>query len=464
MIEPPFINIDGYPPIHRIKFMQGSGTKPGRCIVDAGNDEDLKIRNLSRDVVLEVKHQESGFIGKWNNMRVVKAPRARNGHVRVVLEDDRWHLTQHTMHKNYNERDALGNVLTDTKKTIEELLDEISKAADDKIKFSVGKLPKFEPPARWSGKLCSQAFSDLLYYTGCRAVYSPETEEYVVGLPDGELPKTPDQIFQPAPPLQIRDIYFHSYPILHETELEVDAVTIDEDTGEAVNVSSGDVLGGNPLDPMAQMRYRLWKCSDDKKVVTEFRPKAHIYDPKNQYRQRGRIIRDEYPRFPVHQPFVLPGTNIVRSIDDTSGGKVFVTEHPVLTADGNNYATTAKMVTGYFEKDDDDELKRSTIKKSVNPEATSDAHVYINWIKPVDSDQSDVGDSAWDGLFKEVVEAMFSKYLGPPSSVSNPYPMKLDGLPNVGEVEYDFRLADINSRHNFRVAFNFGPGSEGEIR
>ena len=36
--------------------------------------------------------------------------------------------------------------------------------------------------------------------------------------------------------------------------------------------------------------------------------------------------------------------------------------------------------------------------------------------------------------YKEVVEAMFSKYLGPPSSVSNPYPMKLDGLPNVGEV------------------------------
>ena len=243
--------------------------------MDAGNDEDLKIRHLSRDVVLEVKHQESGFIGKWNNMRVVKAPRARNGHIRVVLEDDRWHLRQHTMQKNYNERDALGNVLTDTKKTIEELLDEISKAADDKIKFSVGKLPKFEPPARWAGKLCSQHSQTCCITQGAEQ-FILLRQRYVVGLPDGQLPKTPDQIFQPAPPLQIRDIYFHSYPILHETELEVDAVTIDEDTGAAVNVSSGDVLGGDPLDPMAQMRYRLWKCSDDKKVVTEFRQGSHI--------------------------------------------------------------------------------------------------------------------------------------------------------------------------------------------
>jgi hypothetical protein len=100
----------------------------------------------------------------------------------------------------------------------------------------------------------------------------------------------------------------------------------------------------------------------------------------------------------------------------------------------------------------------------LNAEADSDLHVFVDWVKPVDSDQSDVDPPVWDELFEKVATALFSKYLGPPASVSNPYPMKLDGMSNVGEVEYDFRLSDRRSYHNFRVAFNFAPGSEGEIR
>jgi hypothetical protein len=457
--------------------MQGSGAKPGRCVVDAGNDAALNFQSLTRDTALILRHPESGFAGVWDYMRVVKAPRARNGYARIVLEDSRWHLTQNALSENYNERDSLGNVVDSTKKSIEDLLGVIESATGNKVRFSVGSIPDFEPPAKWAGKSCSEAFESLLKSTGCRCVYSPETQRYVFGMPDGQLPQLPDQIFQPMPPLKIRHVYFHSYPILHESELDVTAVKFGQaacdDTipnaicapteSEFVNLSSGEILGSDPLDEDAQVKYRLWKCGDSSKLVTEFRVKSHLHDPMRQSRQRGRIIRDSFPRFPVHQPFVMPGSSIVDSIDDTSGGRVFVTEHPVLTGDGSNYSTTAKMVTGYYEREGSD-LKRLTIKKTLNAEADSDLHVFVDWVKPVDSDQSDVDPPVWDELFEKVATALFSKYLGPPASVSNPYPMKLDGMSNVGEVEYDFRLSDRRSYHNFRVAFNFAPGSEGEIR
>ena len=464
---PPVVILDNFPPVHRIKFMQGSGARPGRCIVAAGNDGDLRIFMLPRDTRLRIWHQDSGFAGFWMNMRVVKAPRARGCHVRVVLEDSRWHLTQHTMSNNYNERNVAGKIRQDNQKTIEELLTEIANAADNKLVFSVGKVPDFKPPAAWAGKTCAEALDDLLRNTGCRAVYAPETGQYVVGLPDGSIPYVPDQVFQPSPPPSIRNVYFHSHPKIFETELDVTAVAVSTSTGGFIELQSGDspILtddsgGGDP-----QTNFRLWKADDANKVITPFRPVGLLSDPYNPMREKGRISRDSFKRFPYHQPFVRSGETIVDTLQDTNGGVVFVTEHPVLVANGNNYDVEAKLITGYYKKDaEDGKLVRETKMKTIDSSANNDLHIYVDWIRPVQSDQDDAQTSEWDTLFDTVVEALYAKFTGRAATVSNPYPLKLNGVASVGEVEYDFKISETNSRHNFRVAFNFSPGSEGEIR
>jgi len=464
MDTPPVVTLGGYPPIHRIKFMQGSGARPGRCVIDAGNDTSLNIRNLPRDTGLTIDHRSVGFRGLWPYMRVVKCQRARNGHVRVVLEDQRWHLSQYKFSNNYNERDSLGNVMTSSRRSVAQLLQEISNVCQRKIVFSVSQAPSFEPPARWAGKSCSYALADLLKNTGCRCVYNPESQTYMVGLPQGGLPNMRDQVFQPAPPSNIRDVYVHSYPKLYERKTAANAVTLNTSTGSTQNINGTTVLTQDPTQANSQTLYRLWRVNDPTKVFTEFRVKTHLFDPLNPTFERGRVIRDEWDPFPVHQPFVFAGSEIIHSIDDTSGGKVFVTEHPVLSADGSNYSTTAKLLTGYYLKTGDGSLERETVKKTIDSSASSDVHIYVDWIRPIDSDQPDVGTPVWSQLLNQVAEALHRKYKGPAASISNPYPVSFGGHANVGEVEYEFRLSEIRSYHNFRVALNFSPGSEGEIR
>lgn len=462
MAIPPYVFLAGYPPVHRIKFMQGSDAKPGRCVIDAGNDININPTKLPRETSLFIDHRASGFRGQWPNMRVVKCQRARNGHMRVVLEDQRWHLTQYTFPKNYNERDALGKVLTTTRKTVSELLNEISNACGSKIKFTAGRSPSFQPPARWAGKSCMYAFKDLLKNTGCRAVYNPDSATYVVGLPSGGLPQLRDQVFFPVPENKVGQVVIHTHPKLFERRLDVYAAKIDESTGAATNMPQ-EILDDDPRDAYSQTKYRLWKTDDDTKVITEFRPKAHLFDPTRPTLQRGRIERDEWPPFPVHQPFVIAGSEIVDSIEDTSGGRVFVTEHPVLSATGNDFSLTAKMVTGYYSRQNGS-LVRESKAVPIDPSASGQVHIYVDWLKPIDSDQSDVGTPVWGSLLGQVADALHRKYLGPAASVSNPYPISFGGHANIGEVEYDFRISGIRSYHNFRAAINFSPGSEGEIR
>lgn len=463
MPDPPVVTLGGYPPVHRIKFMQGSAAKPGRCVIDAGNDSSFNIRNIPRETYLSIEHRSVGFSGQWPYMRVVKCQRARNGHMRVVLEDQRWHLTQYKFPSNFNERDALGNVMQSTRASFGELLSLISQACQNKIQFTTSQAPGFDPPARWAGMTCMEAFKDLLRNTGCRAVYNPSLGVYAVGLPSGGLPNLRDQVFQPVPSNRIRAVHVHSYPKLYENKLDVYAARVDESTGLASNMTQ-EILDDEPTDPYSQTKYRLWRTDDTNKVITEFRPKSHLFDPTRPTLQRGRIIRDEWEPFPVHQPFVIAGSQIVDCIEDTSGGRVFVTEHPVLSAEGNQYSLQAKMVTGYYQRDGSGGLQRDVVTRNIDGGGSGEVNLYADWIRPIESDQPDVGTPIWPQLHQQVADALHRKYLGPSATISNPYPISFGGHPNVGEVEYDFRLSEIRSHHNFRVAINFSPGSEGEIR
>ena len=461
---PPIVILNGYPPVHRVKLMQGSGARPGRGVLDIGNDEDINPKRLPRETTFTIDHRSVGFQGFWN-VRVVKCQRARNGYMRVVFEDSRWHLHQHTFGKNYNLRDELGNVLSSTRKTVPELLQEISDASDKKVIFQ-GSNGGFYPPARWAGKTCMECLEDLLKNTGMRCVYNPATGTYRVSLQSGGPPNIPQAVFQPAPPSRVKEVVVRSYPTLYETEIEVEAAKVDS-TGQAVAIGNGP-LDDEVTDQDSQVRFRLWKPTGqtgENKLITEFRPKSHMYDPTRQTMQRGRIVRDEWPPFPVHQPFVFQGNEIVDSIEDTSGGIVFVTEHPVLSADGNNYSLEAKMITGYYQIDPQSKKPiRVSEKVTIDNRQNAVVNLYVDWIRPIDSDQPDIGTPVWNNLLKSVAQDLATKYVGPSGTVSSPIPINFSGNAMVGEVEYDYRLAEIRSTHNFRVAWGFTPGSEGEIR
>lgn len=466
MAEPPVVVLNGYPPVHRVRFMQGSGARAGRCVLDIGNDEDINPRTLPRETDFFIDHRSVGFQGFWRSVRVVKCQRARNGYMRVVFEDQRWHLTQHTFGSNYNLRDELGNVLSSTRKSVPELLTEISNACNKKIIFDGSGSPGFDPPARWAGKTCMECLEDLLKNTGMKCVYNPSSGSYRVSLPSGGGPNIGQQVFQPAPPSRVKEVVVHAYPTLFETEIEVEAAKI-ASSGQAVAIGSTP-LDDEVTDQDSQVRFRLWKPtqqSGQNKLITEFRPKSHLYDPVRQTMQRGRIVRDEWPPFPVHQAFVHQGNQVVDSVEDTSGGVVFVTDHPVLSADGNAYSTQAKMITGYYQQDPQSKkLVRVSEKVTIDSRQNAVVNLYVDWLRPIDSDQPDVGFPVWNNLLKAVAQALSKKYLGPSGTVSVPFPINFNGNAMVGEVEYDYRLAEIRSTHNFRVAWGFTPGSEGEIR
>ena len=460
------VEIDNFPPIHRIKFMQGSGSSPGRCVLDCGNDSELGINRLPR--VSKLKIQTDDFQGTWDKMRIVKAPRARNGSVRVVMEDSRWMLEEYKIKQNYNERDSLGAVMTGNEKTVSQLLEIIKEATGGEFNVRAGTVPDFKPPARWADKTCAYAIKDLMKWTGCRLVYIPEEGVYqLTQAGEGGLPDFGNEIFQPAPPSKIKKLKVRSYPTLHERKMSARAVYIDQSTGDPVNVAAGTALPASPTETNGQGRYRLWKVDDDQgKLLVEHRAKSHLCDPERPTMERGRVIRDAWQPFPYHQDFVHPSGEIVDAIETTSGGKVFVTRDPVMSSSGGNISVLADVLTGYYEQEDGGDLVRLESVQEIDSQASEELVVHVDWIRPIDSDQSDVGTPEWEALLESVGEAM-AKKLKPPTSaatVSLPGPIQLGGSGQVGEVEYDIRLAEIRSHFNFRIAVNFEPGSEGEVR
>lgn len=452
--------LSNFPAVHRIKLMQGSSERPGRAVVDCANDDSFTA--LPRTTTLTIEAE--GFTGTWANMRVVKVPRARGGYLRVVLEDSRWVLREKTLDRNYNERDCGGNVLTGQQKTIQELMDII--AAEAGITVVYGTLPTYNPPAYWVGRTCEEALRDLLHDSGCRLVYQPEAGSYRLSLAGtGATPTSDNQVYQPAPPNPFNEVKVYSAPKLYEERISAKAVTVNASTGELVDVSAGTNLPDAPDGTNAQTLFRLWApvTADADKLFVPSRVLTHLFGPVEGAHEAGRVIMDAWDKYPHHQP-LGPGPGKIVDMLSFSQGAAFLTEEPMLAASGSNLATTATILTGYYLRNGTNGLDREESVQEVNGTASDTFEILVPWIRPIDSGETDVPADVWAALLEDVAQALASKYSQPPATVTYPAPINLGGSGQVGCTEYELRLSPKYFRMNFRVALNFDPGSEGEIR
>ena len=466
------VQLDGFGPVHRMKFYQGSEATPGRCVIDCATQENInepRVTNLNASTVSDDGLYE--WYGTWKGMRLVNWKRARHGHTHVVLEDSRWVMAERTLQDNYNNRDSSGYIYTSNKKSVTDLVKVIDEACGQDITIVPKSLPSFNPPARWANKTCAEAMQELLDMTGSRMVYQPETGLYIVthaGV--GPSPQFPNQVYQPVPKSSLKSIKFYTHPILHESRETVNAVSIDQGTGLPQNISSGtslDLVSAPSHTAANQTKYRLWHdgANSDRKYV-QHRPKSLLIDPENPQMEKGRIIRDDWEPFPVHQPIVSVGSEIVDMIELTSGGNVFVTNHPVLSASGNTYSTTATLLTGYYKQNGDRGLVREEEVVEIDPQSSIEKEIILDWIKPIDSSEPDVRASQWSSLLTSAATAIAKKYSPQetPAAVTSPDFQSLGGSGKVGAVEYEFQTHPVHKRHQMRVALNFTPGTEGSIR
>lgn len=466
------VSLAGFPPVFRMRFFQGSTVKPGKLIVDTMVVGPDNLQRLPRLTSLTLNARN--FTGNWTNLRVVKT-RVRFGRTRVVLKDSRWLLDAVTMGNNYNLRDSEGNLMSDSEKDITQLLNEIGVATG--LTFTAGDLPPYKPRARWAGKTAAEALGQLLRDTGCRLVYNPQTGHYNVSLAGtGSYPDVSKRALRPGPPPNIQKVIVRSAPVLYEDELDATAKQINPSTGETEALVASN-LATTPTSDHAHTRFRLWEPDAvthpeatplSRVLFNDHRAKSHVPDPEQPVHERARIIPDEWDMYPHHQPLYTPDESLANQVKLTGGGKVFITEQPVLMRTGNSLSKMAKLLTSYYIIDDDGKLKREEKEKEIDADAADTLEIDIDWIKTIDSTQADVGPALeWDTLHQQVLDAIASKYDPQsgegPQKLSLALPVGLSGSGQVGAVEYYFSTLQHRAKMEFKVALNFVPGSQGNL-
>jgi len=476
--------LDGFPPVLRLKFFQGSDARPGRCIIDTMVAGPSELSTLPRYGKLTIYARN--YVGIWWKLRLVKAPRVRRGFMRLEFDDDRWALKETVLNQNYNERDSLGKLFTGKQKTIEELATIIADAAqpvlDEVNSLSIvagDDLPDIYPPAKWAGLSANKAMERMLADTGCRMVYNPVTEQYHISRAGrGAYPDLSERAFRPGPPSNVHQVRIQTAPVLYEDTLAAAAMEISDTTGELVSLTDTTLPTSATGNLMA---FRIWEPSSvthpealdmEDVVLLDHRAKTALNDPENPVYEKARIVRDAWEPYPFHQPLDFGDGDIVRKVELTGGGRAFITEHPVLirASGGSAFLKTAELLTSYYRKNDDGTLYRN--EKLITIDATASATEVItktaNWIKPVDSTESDMTGSEWDTILDEFADAMtsFYDYRGgeEPATVRLIAPLDLQGSGVVGGVEYEFSVNQTRRIVRFQAALNFTPGATSRIR
>lgn len=463
--------LDGFPPIADLRLYQGSMHKPGRLVVDTPVVGPSEISKLPRITNLTIYAQN--FAGTWRDMRVVKSPRVRNGYMRTVLEDSRWKLRDCKLNGSHNLRNEVGGVLTSTSKTIAELVQEIAQASG--LTITIDTVPTFLPPARWADESGYVAMERLLKVTGCRLVYNPITEAYnFTQCATGPMPGVSSRVFRPGPPPTIKSVTVRTSPVMYEDRMDCEAVEIDPTTGNITTLDPVHVPDG-PAEEGKQTSLRLWRPTDvtlpvgadvDDIILLPYRAKCHMYDPEHMVRECGRIIRDDFERYPYHQTFVMPdsGGEVIWDIPWTSGGKVFVTDHPIMmTVGGGVLSAEAKLLTAYYAKDGEGNLIRKSHTVEVDASATNELTHTVSWIKPVESTESDIGADSWDDLLQDVAESLAQRHRGQHQTMTLASPIDLEGSGQVGAVAYKMNTRMMRAAITFQVAFNFDPSNAGAL-
>ena len=458
----PNVTLSGFPPVIQISFFQPSGSRPGRLVVDTTHDGVTSLARLPHETTLTIT--STGYTGVWPEMRVVKMPRSHRMLVRTVLEDSRWKMRETKMSGTWNRRNTLGVVSTATEKTVPQLVELIADACD--LPIITGSVPTYRIPASWQGMTAQQAMSQLLTIGGCRMTYDPVEQRYVVSLA-GSGPNVPaaQRRFRPAPPVKIKDLVVRSAPILFEDRLPCRASQIDGN-GNLVADASPDLPVTEAFT--GHHKLRIWEPTDvshpeaglDVEDIELLPHRAASVVPVagEPIWVPPRVFLEDWERFPIQRlPLSIEGTQ-AKVVSGTSGGQAILFDHPILGSDGaGGFETEGDLLCAYHVREEDGTLRRHVTQETVDASAASDLVFTFDWIKPVDSTESDLGASQWSSLQDTITNFMAARYGSPPQTVTLSQPVDLEGSGQVGATHFAASLIRRLSR--FTVAVNFEPQS-----
>jgi hypothetical protein len=449
------LSLAGFPTVLNANVFQGSGSRPGRIIVDtavvagaAATWPDVTTLTITRGATVYT----------WSDIRVIKAPRVRKGYMRTVFEDSRWKLRHATIGEDYNRRDGLGNLVLDNDKTVTELADILGDASGLSI-LPGAVVPSFKPTMQWIGKTAADALQYLLDNAVCRLVYNPITQSYKIWAAGaGSLPNADERIYRPGPARNILSIKAHSAPVLHEGRLYATAV-VDNAAGEIEDLDNYD--GDGYFDDFADhagndevrsrliaTAFRLWKLDfpEDKELL----PHRALSLTPGGYAS-AKVIRHALQSQMRQYAIQLAGQTEASRL---SNGILFVSDDPILDATGASLATTAEILVGYYELEDNKRVRQAETRTVGT--AGSTRNFFFDWIRPIDSDEPDIGTQVWEDVLKDVADALQTKFNKPTAT------LVLPGLPSFtesGRIGAVQRIYTAHPRSNVitRIALDFDP-------
>jgi len=450
--------LTGFPEVSCVDIFQGSHAKPGQIVIDTLVLGSGVLTEIPRVTSLTIQARSNTM--QWTNIRVVKAPRQYGAFMRTVFEDSRWKLGDVLMPQNFNSRDCNGIIYPDSEKTIAELIQEIQAASE--LTITTASLPNFKPDAPWRGLTAMEAMDHLLMATACRMVYKPSTQEYVVsGAGSGTLPDLGERLFRPVPAARYAEVKVRTAPITYEKKFQCSAVVWDESNQRVVLTfperifnNFADVANTRLRSKCIHSALRLWRPADANVVLLGRR--ALTVAPGDDDSEYAAMVftAPELARVPLYGQLSQPFGRTPNVLSLTAGGKIFQCEQAyMMIDDGGAIKTTAEILSAYY-KVVGGELERES--QTVSPGGTGTLVLDFDWIRPVESSESDISGSGWAGIHNAVVTAVTSKYANPPQHVTVPTIASHGAPGRLGGIRYVLKLGhQADSKTSF--AFDFDP-------
>lgn len=447
------VTLTGFPAVLRARVISGSGAEPGVAIVDTV-PPDAETDAYPDVTTLTIGDGTTTL--SWSDMRLRRAPKNYGGFMRVVLEDQRWKLKHCIMSRSWNLRDSAGQLFTASQKTIAELCTLLTDASGCTVTDG-GSDHGFDPPAEWHGKTGTQCLQELLSDSVSRAVYNPANNQLVInGAGLGANPVLTGQLHASSPGRSINTLRVESAPILYETTFSASAV-VDDAAGAFASISNPhqyfenfkNVADVPQRERLRQSAFRLWQVSDTAKELVGHRALSIAPGAKSCVYAAGELQRETI----AGQMIELKAGRVcdILHVDD---GAVFITQNPFLQSNGSGLLTSADLLTGYYNIVDG-ERERAAKTSSLGASGGTRT-VRVEWLRPIDSSQSDMPSTTWDALHDDVLGAYVAKYTPDPQLITYAGLFAPAVTGRIGWTQYNIALHP-RPEVTTKVAYDFDP-------
>lgn len=447
--------LSGFPEVAQVDVMQASGSVPGRVVVDTLIEGSANLSAVPLLTTLTITNGASTL--SWPGLRIVRSPRQYGAFMRTVLEDSRWVMRDVTLGLNCNQRDSDGNLYPASSKTIADLVAILAAASG--LSLTTGTLPAYRPLADWRGKTVAEAMDQLLERTGCRLAYNPVSEEYVVSLGSaGSSPDLTGRTYRPIPDSRPATITLLTAPITYEKKFQCAAV-VQNESGDLVALTDPEGIFDNftdTVDATAKSReihgaLRLWRPSDANVSLLGRRALSIGPGDSEPVYCSAAFTDPVFASVPGYTHLVQPTESRPDALSVAFGGTCFQSTHPRVMAKSDGEIDLEAEVLAAYHSISSNGLVRSS-KVEATGGIAGNLFLKHDWIKPVDSTESDVDGTEWLSLRDLVAAAVATKHSLAPQhvEVSDIVPHSAPG--QLGAVRYTLK---VGPQAEARTAFGF---------